>query len=43
MHVLAEEPPTRATVTYEVKDDFGNRDSATVALTIVPRRPGACR
>ncbi|GAA3594527.1 Ig-like domain-containing protein [Agrococcus terreus] len=37
VHVLAEEPPTRATVTYEVKDDFGNRDSATVALTIVPR------
>lgn len=36
VHAL-EAAPTRATVTYEVADDFGNRDSATVAVTIVPR------
>ncbi|MGM1028818.1 MAG: Ig-like domain-containing protein [Actinomycetota bacterium] len=36
VHAL-EGAPTRATVTYEVADDFGNRDSATVSITIVPR------
>lgn len=38
VHAL-EEAPTRATVTYEVTDEQGNRDSATVAVTIVPRDP----
>ncbi|ROR65979.1 Ig-like domain-containing protein [Agrococcus jenensis] len=36
VHAL-EGAPTRATVTYEIADGFGNRDSATVAITIVPR------
>ncbi|WP_405216210.1 Ig-like domain-containing protein [Agrococcus sp. Ld7] len=36
VHALVD-APTRATVTYEISDAFGNRDSATVALTIVPR------
>lgn len=36
VHAL-EGGPTRATVVYEVEDDLGNRDSATVAVTIVPR------
>lgn len=36
VHALVD-APTRATVTYEISDDFGNRDSATVAMTIVPR------
>lgn len=36
VHALVD-APTRATVTYEVTDAFGNRDSATVAVTIVPR------
>jgi large repetitive protein len=36
VHAL-EGGPTRATVVYEVVDEFGNRDSATVAITIVPR------
>ncbi|MGC5077336.1 Ig-like domain-containing protein [Agrococcus sp. DT81.2] len=36
VHAL-EAAPTRATVTYEIADGFGNRDSATVAVTIVPR------
>ncbi len=36
VHAL-EGAPTRATVTYEVADGFGNRDSATVAVTIVAR------
>lgn len=39
VHALAEDAPTRATVTYEVVDTLGNRDSATVALTIVPQDP----
>ncbi|MCR8671432.1 Ig-like domain-containing protein [Agrococcus sp. HG114] len=36
VHAL-EGGPTRATVVYEVEDELGNRDSATVAITIVPR------
>ncbi len=36
VHAL-EGAPTRATVTYEIADEQGNRDSATVAVTIVPR------
>lgn len=36
VHALVD-APTRATVTYEITDELGNRDSATVALTIVPR------
>ncbi|MFJ6114347.1 Ig-like domain-containing protein [Agrococcus sediminis] len=36
VHAL-EGGPTRATVTYEILDELGNRDSATVAVTIVPR------
>nr|WP_241429361.1 Ig-like domain-containing protein [Agrococcus sp. ARC_14] len=36
VHALVD-APTRATVTYEITDQFGNRDSATVSLTIVPR------
>ncbi|WP_347754560.1 Ig-like domain-containing protein [Agrococcus sp. ProA11] len=36
VHALVD-APTRATVTYEITDEFGNRDSATVAMTIVPR------
>lgn len=36
VHAL-EAAPTRATVTYEIADGFGNRDSATVAITIVAR------
>ncbi|WP_143103002.1 Ig-like domain-containing protein [Agrococcus baldri] len=38
VHALAD-APTRATVSYEIADEHGNRDSATVALTIVPRDP----
>ena len=36
VHAL-EDGPTRATVVYEIEDELGNRDSATVAITIVPR------
>ncbi|WP_404312595.1 Ig-like domain-containing protein [Agrococcus terreus] len=36
VHAL-EGAPSRATVTYEVEDRQGNRDSATVAIEIVPR------
>ncbi|WP_306232984.1 Ig-like domain-containing protein [Agrococcus beijingensis] len=36
VHAL-EGGPTRASVVYEIVDAFGNRDSATVAITIVPR------
>ncbi|WP_092666734.1 Ig-like domain-containing protein [Agrococcus carbonis] len=36
VHALVD-APTRATVAYEIEDEHGNRDSATVALTIVPR------
>ena len=36
VHALVD-APTRATIAYEITDEFGNRDSATVAVTIVPR------
>ncbi|GEK79781.1 Ig-like domain-containing protein [Agrococcus baldri] len=36
VHALVD-APTRATVAYEITDELGNRDSATVAVTIVPR------
>ncbi|MCH1882070.1 Ig-like domain-containing protein [Agrococcus sp. ARC_14] len=38
VHAL-EDAPSRATVTYEVADEQGNRDSASVSIQIVPRDP----
>ncbi|WP_413316922.1 Ig-like domain-containing protein [Agrococcus sp. 1P02AA] len=38
VHALVD-APTRATITYEITDEHDNRDSATVAVTIVPRDP----
>ncbi|GEK79303.1 Ig-like domain-containing protein [Agrococcus baldri] len=34
-----EDAPSRATVTYEIVDELGNRDSATATVQIVPRDP----
>ncbi|WAC67305.1 Ig-like domain-containing protein [Agrococcus sp. SL85] len=38
VHAL-EGAPSRATVAYEVEDEQGNRDTATVTIRIVPRDP----